>query len=88
MAGGADFLVRAARQSHGLDAVITRCSNNYGPYQFPENRIHEELGWEPACSFEEGLKRTVDRYLAHRDWLDHVRSGAYQTYYRTTHGGR
>lgn len=36
---GADFLVRAAHRSHGLDAVITRCSNNFGPYQFPEKLI-------------------------------------------------
>lgn len=35
----ADFMVRAAHHSHGLDAVITRCSNNFGPYQFPEKLI-------------------------------------------------
>ena len=35
----ADFMVRAAHKSHGLDAVITRCSNNFGPYQFPEKLI-------------------------------------------------
>lgn len=36
---GADFLARAAHKSHGLDVVITRCSNNFGPYQFPEKLI-------------------------------------------------
>jgi dTDP-glucose 4,6-dehydratase len=35
----ADFLVRAAHKSHGLDVVTTRCSNNFGPYQFPEKLI-------------------------------------------------
>ncbi|MDP6525801.1 MAG: dTDP-glucose 4,6-dehydratase [Kiritimatiellia bacterium] len=35
----ADFMVRAARKTHGLDAVITRCSNNFGPFQFPEKLI-------------------------------------------------
>jgi len=35
----ADLLVRAYHKTHGLDAVITRCSNNYGPYQFPEKLI-------------------------------------------------
>ena len=35
----ADLLVRAAVETHGLDAVITRCSNNYGPFQFPEKLI-------------------------------------------------
>ncbi|MFY9342808.1 MAG: dTDP-glucose 4,6-dehydratase [Planctomycetota bacterium] len=36
---GSDLLVRAAVHTHGLDCVITRCSNNYGPYQFPEKLI-------------------------------------------------
>jgi dTDP-glucose 4,6-dehydratase len=34
-----DHLVLAYHRTHGLDAVITRCSNNYGPYQFPEKLI-------------------------------------------------
>jgi len=33
---GSDLLVRAAVHTHGFQACITRCSNNYGPYQFPE----------------------------------------------------
>ena len=35
----ADMLVRAATHTHKMDAVITRCSNNYGPFQFPEKLI-------------------------------------------------
>ena len=35
----ADFLVLAYHKTHGLPALITRCSNNYGPYQFPEKLI-------------------------------------------------
>ncbi|MFH1114882.1 MAG: dTDP-glucose 4,6-dehydratase [Pseudomonadota bacterium] len=35
----ADLLVRAYHKTHGMDVVITRCSNNYGPYQFPEKLI-------------------------------------------------
>jgi dTDP-glucose 4,6-dehydratase len=35
----ADLLVRAAHHTFGLATVITRCSNNYGPYQFPEKLI-------------------------------------------------
>jgi dTDP-glucose 4,6-dehydratase len=35
----ADFLVRAAYKTHGLDVVVTRCSNNFGPWQFPEKLI-------------------------------------------------
>jgi dTDP-glucose 4,6-dehydratase len=36
---GADHLVRAYHETYGLPAVITNCSNNYGPYQFPEKLI-------------------------------------------------
>lgn len=36
---GSDLLVRAAVQTHDFPALITRCSNNYGPYQFPEKLI-------------------------------------------------
>jgi dTDP-glucose 4,6-dehydratase len=34
-----DLLVRAAQHTHGFPALVTNCSNNYGPYQFPEKLI-------------------------------------------------
>ncbi|HLA76718.1 MAG TPA: dTDP-glucose 4,6-dehydratase [Vicinamibacteria bacterium] len=36
---GADHLVRAYRETHGLPTLLTNCSNNYGPFQFPEKLI-------------------------------------------------
>ncbi|MDQ2708384.1 MAG: dTDP-glucose 4,6-dehydratase [Actinomycetota bacterium] len=36
---GSDLLVRAYHRTHGLNVSITRCSNNYGPHQFPEKVI-------------------------------------------------
>jgi dTDP-glucose 4,6-dehydratase len=36
---GADHLVRAYHETYGLPALITNCSNNYGPYQFPEKLV-------------------------------------------------
>ena len=36
---GSDLLVRAAFHTHGFPALISRCSNNYGPWQFPEKLI-------------------------------------------------
>ena len=35
----ADLLTRAFNRTHGLDIIITRCSNNYGPFQYPEKLI-------------------------------------------------
>lgn len=34
-----DLLVRAYHKTYGIDAVVTRCTNNYGPYQFPEKLV-------------------------------------------------
>ena len=36
---GSDLLALAAHRTHGMDVVVTRCSNNYGPHQFPEKVI-------------------------------------------------
>ncbi|WP_430790747.1 dTDP-glucose 4,6-dehydratase [Actinoplanes sp. G11-F43] len=36
---GSDLLALAAHRTHGMDVVVTRCSNNYGPHQFPEKMI-------------------------------------------------
>jgi dTDP-glucose 4,6-dehydratase len=36
---GSDLLARSYARTYGMDVVITRCSNNYGPYQFPEKVI-------------------------------------------------
>jgi len=70
---GADLLVRAAQRTHGLDAVITRCSNNYGPYQFPEKLIPlfvtNALADQPLPLYGDGCQV--------RDWIhvaDHCRA--------------
>lgn len=39
----ADLLVQAYHKTYGLDAVITRCTNNFGPYQFPEKLIPKAI---------------------------------------------
>ncbi|MBT3296440.1 MAG: dTDP-glucose 4,6-dehydratase [Verrucomicrobia bacterium] len=69
----ADLLVRAAHKSHGIDAVITRCSNNFGPYQFPEKliplMIANALEGKPLPVYGDGMNV--------RDWiyvLDHCRA--------------
>jgi dTDP-glucose 4,6-dehydratase len=178
-----DHLVRAYIHSYGLPAVTTNCSNNYGPFQFPEkllplmianavagkplpvygdgmqvrdwlyvgdhcsairavlergkigetynvggrneqanldtvhllcslldellpnsphrphsnlirfvtdrpghdrryainaNKIERELGWHPEETFATGLRRTVEWYLSHQDWVEQVTTGAYR----------
>jgi dTDP-glucose 4,6-dehydratase len=69
---GADLLVLAYHHTFGLPAIITRCSNNYGPYQFPEKLIPlfvtNILRNEPVPVYGDGMQI--------RDWihvLDHCR---------------
>ena len=183
-----DHFVRAYVNTYGIDAVVTNCSNNYGPYQFPEklipltitnimsgknipiygdglnirdwlyvidhceaidlvfhkgtngetyniggqsewtnidivnhickimdeklnvlpekssknlikfvkdraghdrryaidaNKINKELGWKPSVTFEEGLEKTLDWYLANKGWVEDVKSGKYRQYHKS-----
>ena len=47
-------------------------------YAINADKIERELGWRPAETFASGLRRTVEWYLAHQDWVQQVTSGAYR----------
>ena len=47
-------------------------------YAIDANKIHQELGWKPEESFESGIKKTVQWYLANQEWCTHVQDGSYQ----------
>ncbi len=178
----ADLMVRAYHNTFDLPVNITRCSNNYGPYQFPEkliplmisnaledeplpiygdgknirdwlhvydhctainlvlhegklgeiynigghnekqnieivklilsalnkdyslikfvndrlghdkryaidsNKIRTELGWKPKYTFETGIVETINWYLENQKWMNKVKSGEYQEYYKKMYG--
>jgi len=50
-------------------------------YAIDATKINKELGWKPSVTFEEGLAKTIDWYLANETWLKHVTSGTYRDYY-------
>ena len=179
----ADLIVRAYNETFGMPVNITRCSNNYGPYQFPEKliplminnclegkglpvygdgmqvrdwlhvsdhcvaintvlhkgkdgeiyniggnnekanieivkliiktlgksedlikyvkdrpghdrryaidntKITSELGWEPAYTFEQGMKETIQWYLDNNEWVGNIASGNYADYYDKMYSG-
>lgn len=174
---GADLLVLAYHRTYGLPVTISRCSNNYGPYHFPEkliplmivnalhdkplpvygkgenvrdwlyvadhckaidliihkgrvgevynvgghnektnidivklickklgkpeslityvadrkghdmryaidpSKIHSELGWLPETKFDDGIDKTIEWYLANKEWWKTIISGEYKDYY-------
>lgn len=175
---GADLLVLAYHRTFGLPVTISRCSNNYGAYQFPEKmiplmltralkdeplpvygtgenvrdwlhvedhcaaidrimrdgragevynigghnektnlevvrtilkalgkpeslirfvedrkghdlryaidpvKLETELGWKPRYTFETGIRQTIDWYLGHQEWWQHILDGEYSEYFR------
>ncbi|EAC1948371.1 dTDP-glucose 4,6-dehydratase [Escherichia coli] len=186
-----DHLVRAWKRTYGLPTIVTNCSNNYGPYHFPEKliplvilnalegkglpiygkgdqirdwlyvedharalytvvtegkagetynigghnekknidvvlticdlldeivpkeksyreqityvadrpghdrryaidaeKIGRELGWKPQETFESGIRKTVEWYLANAKWVENVKSGAYQSWIAQNYEGR
>ena len=179
----ADLLVLAYHRTYGFPATISRCSNNYGPYHFPEKliplmiinalqdkklpvygdglnvrdwlyvedhckaidliihddrlgevynvgghnemsnlnivklileklgksedlitfvedrkghdrryaidptKIKNNLGWYPETKFADGIERTIDWYLSHKDWWQEIISGEYQNCYDKMYGG-
>lgn len=178
----ADLLVQAYHRTFGVPVTISRCSNNYGPYHFPEKliplmianvlndkplpvygdgknvrdwlyvedhcraidliirngrvgevynvgghnektnlevvqliiaalgkgeikfvrdraghdrryaidstKIHNELGWLPQTTFEDGIRRTIRWYLDNRPWWEHILAGEYQDYYEKMYANR
>lgn len=180
----ADLLVLAYHRTFGLPVTISRCSNNYGPYHFPEKliplmiaraladqslpvygtgenvrdwlyvedhcsaidliirngrvgevynigghnertnmevvqtilrelgkpesliahvkdrlghdrryaidptKIKNELGWEPATKFDDGIKKTIRWYLDNRAWWENILNGDYQNYYARMYGNK
>ena len=178
----ADMIVRAYNETFGMPVNITRCSNNYGSYQFPEKliplminnclkekdlpvygdgmhvrdwlhvsdhcsaidailhkgedgevyniggnnekanieivkliidtlektenlikyvkdrpghdrryaidnaKITTQLGWEPAYTFEQGMKETIQWYLENTEWIENIASGDYANYYDKMYG--
>ena len=47
-------------------------------YAIDARKIERELGWRPAETFASGIRKTVQWYLAHPDWVARVQSGAYR----------
>jgi dTDP-glucose 4,6-dehydratase len=74
-------LGRSKGESASLITYVTDRKGHDLRYAIDSTKINAALGWKPSVTFEEGLAKTVDWYLANKDWIENVTSGAYQTYY-------
>ncbi len=57
-------------------------------YAIDARKIERELGWRPAETFDTGIRKTVEWYLANPDWVANVQSGAYREWVTANYAGR
>jgi dTDP-glucose 4,6-dehydratase len=57
-------------------------------YAIDARKIERELGWRPAETFESGIRKTVQWYLDHADWVAGVQSGGYRDWVATNYSAR
>ena len=76
------------RDKGDSEKLITHIKDRPGHdlrYAIDANKIHNELGWSPTVTFEDGLSRTIDWYLNNPVWLNNITSGSYKEYYNKTY---
>ena len=81
-------LGRAEGESAKLITFVTDRAGHDLRYAIDATKLKNELGWTPSITFEEGLEKTVDWYLANEEWLNDVTSGHYQQYYNEQYDNR
>jgi len=81
-------LARATGENRGLITYVKDRPGHDRRYAIDATRLKQDLGWEPAYTFERGIAETIDWYLANGEWVTDVTSGAYREYYETQYGGR
>lgn len=81
-------IIEEMRQALGDEAIsedliehVTDRKGHDRRYGIAPDKIEAELGWHPETRFEDGIVKTIEWYLSHSEWLEHVTSGAYQKYY-------
>ena len=50
-------------------------------YAIAPDKIKAEIGWEPETMFKEGIRKTIQWFFEHEEWMKNVTSGDYQKYY-------
>ena len=81
-------LGRKEGESRELITYVTDRPGHDMRYAIDASKIKNELGWTPSVTFEQGLEKTVDWYLANEKWMEEIISGDYQSYYEKQYSDR
>ena len=83
-----DELKPAAQSYKAQIKFVTDRPGHDRRYAIVARKIERELGWRPQETFETGLRKTVQWYLDHQEWVRKVQSGEYQQWMSTNYGQR
>ena len=88
-----DMLDRLRPKADGVSyrAQITYVKDRPGHdrrYAIDARKLERELGWKPAETFQTGIAKTVQWYLANPEWVARVQSGAYRDWVQTNYAAR
>lgn len=81
-------LNRPEGESAKLITFVTDRAGHDLRYAIDSSKLQNELGWQPSVTFEQGLEKTVDWFLANEEWLNNVTSGDYLKYYQNQYAKR
>ncbi|GAA3525337.1 dTDP-glucose 4,6-dehydratase [Zobellella aerophila] len=70
----------------GLITFVTDRPGHDQRYAIDAAKIARELGWQPQETFETGIRKTVEWYLANPEWVNNIKSGAYQSWISQQYG--
>lgn len=82
------LICRKLGKSEDLITYVTDRKGHDLRYAIDPSKIRAELGWFPETPFAQGIDKTIDWYLNHRQWWEEIVSGEYQHYYDRMYGNR
>ena len=82
------IILKALDKPESLIEHVTDRKGHDRRYAIDPTKIKNELGWSPKINFDDGIKKTINWYLTHKEWWEHIISGDYQEYYKTMYGNR
>lgn len=74
------------RRYSSLITYVTDRPGHDRRYAIDASKIERELGWKPQETFESGIRKTVQWYLDNQEWVNNIKSGAYQTWISQQYG--
>ncbi len=79
-------ILRELKKPESLITFVTDRPGHDRRYAIDPTKIHNELGWLPKTTFDEGIQKTIRWYLDNRPWWEHILAGEYQDYYEKMYG--